>query len=60
MRVEGKVGLVYGGASGIGQGCAEVLSAEGASVVVADISEERGAEVVAGIVEAGGTASFVA
>jgi len=60
MRVEGKVGLVYGGASGIGQGCAEVLSAEGASVVVADISEERGAEVVAAINDAGGSASFVA
>ena len=44
-RVAGKVALVTGGASGIGRGCARVLAAEGARVVVADRDLERGAAV---------------
>ncbi|HZZ37258.1 MAG TPA: SDR family NAD(P)-dependent oxidoreductase, partial [Caulobacteraceae bacterium] len=36
-RVEGKVALVTGGASGIGRGCAETLAREGATVVVTDV-----------------------
>ncbi|MEP6968296.1 MAG: SDR family NAD(P)-dependent oxidoreductase, partial [Pseudomonadota bacterium] len=36
-RVEGKVALITGGASGIGRACAETLSREGASVVVTDV-----------------------
>ena len=46
-RVAGKVALVTGGASGIGKGCARVLAAEGARVVVADKDLERGAAVAA-------------
>jgi 3(or 17)beta-hydroxysteroid dehydrogenase len=42
-RVEGKVAIVTGGASGIGRGCAFRLAAEGARVVVADVNEVDGA-----------------
>jgi NAD(P)-dependent dehydrogenase (short-subunit alcohol dehydrogenase family) len=52
-RVKGKVAIVTGSASGIGQATAELLAAEGASVVVADMNEE-GAEKVAAKIRAGG------
>jgi NAD(P)-dependent dehydrogenase (short-subunit alcohol dehydrogenase family) len=57
-RVEGKVALVTGGASGIGRGCAEKLAAEGAVAIVTDLQDEKGAETVAAIVKAGGKAEF--
>ena len=37
--------LITGGASGIGLGCVESFVAEGARVVVGDLSDERGAAV---------------
>jgi NAD(P)-dependent dehydrogenase (short-subunit alcohol dehydrogenase family) len=58
-QVAGKVALVTGGASGIGQAISELLSEEGASVVVADVDELRGPEVVAGIKKSGGEAVFL-
>jgi NAD(P)-dependent dehydrogenase (short-subunit alcohol dehydrogenase family) len=58
-QVEGKVALVTGGASGIGEACAELLAREGASVAVTDIDELRGPEVVAKIRKAGGEAVFL-
>jgi NAD(P)-dependent dehydrogenase (short-subunit alcohol dehydrogenase family) len=57
-RVSGKVALVTGGASGIGRGCAEKLASEGAFVVVTDIQDHLGEEVVAGIKKAGGQAEY--
>ena len=45
-RVEDKVAIVTGAASGIGRGCARLLVAEGARVVCTD-RDERGADVAA-------------
>jgi len=58
-RVEGKVALITGGASGIGRGCAERLAEEGATVVVTDLQDEMGADVVAAIIAGGGKADYL-
>jgi len=58
-QVQGKVALVTGGASGIGEAISELLAREGASVVVTDVDDLKGPEVVARIKKAGGDASFL-
>src|ERR1700753_1558104 len=58
-QVQGKVALVTGGASGIGAAVAELLAREGASVVVTDVDELKGPEIVASIRKAGGEATFL-
>jgi len=57
-QVQGKVAIVTGGASGIGEACAELLAREGASVVVTDIDDIRGGAVADRITAAGGKAQF--
>ncbi len=57
-QVQGKVALVTGGASGIGEAICELLAREGASVAVTDVDDLKGPEVVARIKKAGGEASF--
>src|SRR5665213_3567155 len=42
-QLEGKVALITGGCSGIGLGTVELFVAEGASVVVADLQDDKGA-----------------
>ena len=59
-RVAGKVALISGAATGIGQSIATRLAAEGAQVAVADIDAAHGGEVVREIEQAGGTAMFIA
>lgn len=55
-RVDGKVAIVTGAASGMGKADAELLAAEGASVVVTDFNEEGGQAVADAI---GGDAVFM-
>ena len=57
-RLEGRIALVTGGASGIGRATALRLASEGAAVVVTDLNENEGARVVAEIESAGGRAAF--
>ena len=57
----GRVAIVTGGGSGIGEAVATGLAGRGATVVVSDISEEAADRVVGGIRSAGGAATaFVA
>lgn len=60
MRVNHKSIIVTGAGQGIGKGIALRLAAEGAKVIVNDIDAILGESVVKDIVDAGGTASFVA
>jgi len=59
MRLPGKVALITGGASGMGRSEATIFAREGARVVVADLLEPEGRQVVADIKAAGGEARFL-
>lgn len=49
MRLSDKVAIVTGGAQGIGYGICEAFSEEGATVVIADVNHDAGAEAAARI-----------
>jgi NAD(P)-dependent dehydrogenase (short-subunit alcohol dehydrogenase family) len=57
--LDGKVALVTGGGSGIGQAACRLYAREGAKVAVSDISEKGASETVEGIRQNGGEAIFV-
>ncbi len=59
QRMAGKVALISGGASGLGEAQATLYAREGASVMIGDLQDKLGAKVVAGIVAEGGKAAFV-
>lgn len=58
-QVSGKVAIVTGGASGIGEACAETLAREGASALITDIDDTLGKGVVDRITKAGGKAHYM-
>ncbi len=55
-RIDGKVAVITGGASGIGEGSVRLFAEEGGRVVVADIQDERGHALVESI---GGDTTYV-
>jgi len=59
-RLTGRSALITGAADGIGHGIAVRFAAEGAAVLVSDIDEARGREVVAQLRAHGGRAEFAA
>ena len=60
MRLEGKVAVVTGAASGFGEAISKRFATEGAAVVVADMNADGAAKVSDAIVAAGGKAAAIA
>lgn len=58
-RLEGKVALVSGGATGIGAAVVERLAAEGAHVGLGDINAKDGQAIVDSVVAGGGSATYL-
>jgi NAD(P)-dependent dehydrogenase (short-subunit alcohol dehydrogenase family) len=58
-QVSGKVAVVTGGASGIGEACSETLAREGAAVLITDIDDALGKDVAQRITKAGGKAHYL-
>ncbi len=59
FELQGRKALVTGGARGLGAGMAEALARAGASVVIADISEDTGKAKADALAQSGLTVKFV-
>jgi len=59
VKLEGRVAVITGAASGIGRATAILFAAEGAAVLAADVQDDAGAQTVATIRAAAGRAEFV-
>jgi NAD(P)-dependent dehydrogenase (short-subunit alcohol dehydrogenase family) len=58
-RLQGRVALITGAASGIGRATADRLADEGATVVVTDVQDDAGEAAAAALRDAGGGSLFV-
>lgn len=58
MRLDNKVAVITGAASGIGLATAKAIAGAGAHVAVADISADKGEQAAEGIRKAGGVSQF--
>ena len=59
-RLDGKVAVITGAASGIGRGSALCLAREGAAVVAVDLNSLGGEQVISEIAASGGRAGISA
>jgi NAD(P)-dependent dehydrogenase (short-subunit alcohol dehydrogenase family) len=59
MRLEGKVALITGGASGMGRVASALFAREGAKVVLTDVADDAGEAAAAEIRREGGEAAYV-
>ncbi|MEM7427204.1 MAG: glucose 1-dehydrogenase [Pseudomonadota bacterium] len=59
MRLEEKVAIVTGAASGFGEGIARLFAEQGAAVIVTDVNDEAGEAVAASISDDGGKARYI-
>ncbi len=58
-QLDDKVAVITGAASGMGRQTSLLFASEGAKIGVADLDQERGAETVQLVADAGGDATFV-
>ena len=59
LGLEGKVAIVTGGASGMGQATSTILAQERAKVILADIHDDKGKAAAEKIRKTGGEATFI-
>ena len=59
MRLDGKVALITGGASGMGKVASGLFAREGARIVLTDVADEAGEATAAEIRDTGGEAAYV-